>query len=144
MSKDVKKRSSWKQMTQREYEGIKAMQNAGVSNSAVVKATGRGSGTISYIFKSNDYNHYRELIAGRSRYYRLKKAENGVKVEKVEKTKKAETPEQAELPMDSKDPMIAVMERLADAVERSAKASEKLVAAWEARPEAPVKKRGLF
>lgn len=62
----MSKKSTYKRLTEKEFDAIKAMQSAGVSSSVAARATGRSYTTIWYIYNNDTFSAYHEVISNRA------------------------------------------------------------------------------
>lgn len=126
----------YKNVNEQDIKTIKALADAGVKTSQIVKVTGRGFGTVVRAKQSKDLADYKR----QQREYVAKHGNKVGRPAKVEGKPElvGKTPAQVTLVPQSKD---SFNDELLRTLKRIAIAQEKLVEAWEAHPKA---KRGFL
>ena len=126
----------YKQMNEKEFNKVKLLAEAGLSTGAISKVTGRACSTVSWVKRSDSFEHYRELTR---EYLESRRKANEVEAAPVQATE----PE-AESDMQDiigKTFYYTPAEQTAVELTRIANALERMADAWESTPD---KKRGLF
>lgn len=151
-------KANYKKMTEKEYNKIKALIDAGFSKSQAGKLVTpvRSAATCSYIGRSKNYEDYKRLVsenAERNRKLRARKGAEAltdlsqvppVSQDKGEPEIEKPTPVTHKIESESvyqqNERLIHATQQQTGALLRQAVAIERLADAWEAQPE----KKGLF
>lgn len=121
------KNKSWKHMSEQDFTIIKTLQNLGVSQTKIIKTTGRGSGTVQRAMAAETFEGYVELT-------RAFNANRSTKPEVV-------VPTASDLTVEGHEEKYPALMNVTDVqLERIANALERMADAWEAAPA----KRKLF
>lgn len=127
----------WKKVTEKDFEMIKALLNAGLKAGKVIAITGRGAGTVYNISRTNSYDEY--LNYGRE-YRRNMKASTvqGVGTDTAEVNsivpEKEAIVESAIDDINTNDGYTPAMRELIDKMQTIATNMGRLADAWEATP----------
>ena len=113
----MKKKTTWKYVTEAEYSTTKQLQSMGLTATKISKVTGRAPGTVQRIMNSTDMANYKAItLANRTKY------------------RKPTTP------VEEMDAPVAKATNPNSDLQRIAKALERLADAWEAAP----RKKSIF
>lgn len=124
-------KAKYTKVTQEDFELVKLLQERGLKYTEIQKITKRGAGTVHILLNSNSMEEYHATVS----------RQNAINTSKQSVSKPTGQPEQTKLVEDttkeenSLEKLNASVEVLVKATERSAKALEDLVKAWETTPQ---------